>query len=374
MRSHMSYQDRLHAIQQILQESSSDALIVDDPINIYYMTGIEVSTGRLLIHSKAAHLIVDNRYFEICKQASPFPVLESDNPNFESRLSSPEFSFIHSLSFDSDNTSYKSYIQLQKVIETVASSSQNPRKITLIPLDNPIKKLRSVKDKSEIEVLKTAATLGSQGFDFVLTLLKEGITEIEIASELEIFWKRKGSKSLAFDPIIAFGPNSSKPHYRAGKMALKRGNIVLIDIGVNLHHYHSDMTRTVFFGDPNPKLKEIYAIVKEAQEAALSICKPGTPIGELDAAARNLITSRGYGPNFTHSLGHGVGLEIHELPVIKNTSPHKDIALVPGMVITIEPGIYLPGIGGVRIEDTIVINEIGYENLTNRSKDLVNLW
>lgn len=369
----MSYQNRLLALQNILADSCCDALIIDDPINIFYLTGIELSTGRILAHTKGALLLVDNRYLEICKNASPFPVLESENPSFESRLASPEFSFINTIAFDSDKTSYKNYLQLKQTIENIFSTSQNNRQIHLIPLDNPIKKLRTIKDAEEIDILKSAATLGTQGFDFVCSLLKEGITEAEIARELEIFWKKHGSKSLAFDPIIAFGPNSSKPHYRAGKAALKRGDTVLIDIGVNFCHYHSDMTRTIFFGEPNPRMKEIYTIVKNAQEAALTMCRPGTLIGDLDTTARALITSRGYGTNFTHSLGHGVGLEIHELPTIKNSPPFKDVALAPGMVITIEPGIYIPGLGGVRIEDTIVITDSGYENLTKRTKDLIIL-
>jgi len=201
-------------------------------------------------------------------------------------------------------------------------------------------------------------------------MLKEGISENELAIELEIFWKRRGSKAIAFDPIIAFGSNSSMPHYRVGQRKLNTGEAVLIDIGVNLNHYHSDMTRVVFFGDPDPKIASIYEIVLKAQELALENCRPGTPIAELDASARTYIEQKGYGENFTHSLGHGVGLEIHELPLIRSQSPGADTQLEEGMVVTIEPGIYLPGIGGVRIEDTVAITRDGYENLTNRSKEL----
>lgn len=366
-----TYHSRLQALQNCLKNYSCDALIVDDPTNIFYLTGINLSTGRIFIDSKSATLIVDSRYLETCQLLSPFPVIEKDHPAFDSFLSSPNFQHIHSIGFDSDKTSYKSFMLLQKMADSLLLTSQNHKEIRFIPLDNPILQLRSIKDSSEIQILKDAATLGCLGFDFVLSLLKEGISEIEIARELEIFWKKKGSKSLAFDPIIAFGANSSKPHHRASQTILKKGDIVLIDIGVNLNHYHSDMTRSVFFGEPDPKLKEIYLVVKEAQEAALKKCKPGTSVGDLDATARQLISSKGFGPNFTHSLGHGVGLDIHELPILKNTPPFNEITLVDKMVITIEPGIYIPGLGGVRIEDTVVITNSGYENLTNRSKELM---
>lgn len=160
------------------------------------------------------------------------------------------------------------------------------------------------------------------------------------------------------------------PHYRAGNTKLKQGMPILIDIGVNYRHYHSDMTRVVFLGEPDPKLKTIYHIVEKAQKEALQLCKPGTLIGELDRAARGYIESQGYGDHFGHGLGHGVGLEIHELPNVRNKPPFNSMVLLPGMVITIEPGIYIPDIGGVRIEDTIVITENGHENLTERSKEL----
>lgn len=367
----MPYPARLSRLQKLLNELSCDAFLIDDLTNIYYLTGIDLSAGKLLVHSQGAHLVVDNRYLEMCRKTSPFPVLENNSSNLETLLqqllSDPAFSFIQMLAFDSENTRYKAFQQLRAGIDAVNAKTGGKR--DLVPLDNLVKELRAIKDTMEIDALREAARLGAEGFDFICSILREGMTESEAAVELEIFWKQRGSKTVAFDPIIAFGPNSSMPHYRAGKETLQPGSVVLVDIGVNLHHYHSDMTRMVFFGQPDPRISAIHAIVQQAQQAALSLCCPGTLIGELDAAARDIISSHGYGKQFVHSLGHGVGLEIHELPVVKNTLPYKDIALAPGMVITIEPGIYLPGIGGVRIEDTVVITETGNENLTNRSTD-----
>jgi Xaa-Pro aminopeptidase len=360
------YTSRLNALQQTLHHAGCDALLIDEKTNIYYLTGLDLSVGKLLVHTQGAHLFVDNRYFELAQKESPFPVI-LDPPAFETHLGTPEFSFIHSLGFDTENTSYKSYENLAKLVGEAATRPK------LIPLDAPLKLQRAIKDPTEIALLHSAAHLGSQGFDYLCTFLKEGMTEQEAATALEIFWKQRGSKAVAFDPIIAFGANSSMPHYRAGSACLRRGHAVLIDIGVNLNHYHSDMTRMLFFGDPDPRLEKIHTIVKQAQQEALKLCRPGTTLGTLDTAARRLIEEKGYGQNFTHSLGHGVGLDIHEYPTIRNAPPFKDVVLAPGMVITIEPGIYLPGLGGVRIEDTVVITENGHINLTQRSPEPVRL-
>jgi Xaa-Pro aminopeptidase len=161
------------------------------------------------------------------------------------------------------------------------------------------------------------------------------------------------------------------PHYRASKGKLEKGQPIQIDIGVIDRHYHSDMSRVVFFGKPSSEMRKIYDIVLKAQLAALNQCRPGIKIGDLDQTAREIISKAGYGDKFTHSLGHGVGLEIHESPLLRNKPPHSEEFLQPGMVITIEPGIYLSGIGGVRIEDTVVITDDGYENLTNRPKEML---
>ncbi|MEI8124211.1 MAG: Xaa-Pro peptidase family protein [Parachlamydiaceae bacterium] len=341
------YHSRLKQLQKVLD----DALIVSDKTDLFYLTGLDLSAGGLIVHRGGAELCVDGRYIETCRKHSPFPVHLTDTLKMVTELP------IKTLAFDSTTTSYQNYEKLQKC------------GIELVPLDSPLKFQRAIKDKNEISLLKEAGALGSSGFDFLCSLFRERISEKECAVELEIFWKRKGSHSLAFDPIIAFGTNSSMPHYRAGDAMLKRGDTILIDIGVNLNNYNSDMTRMAFYGEPDPRLLEIHSIVQKAQHAALKLCRPGTLIGELDAAARDLIVAHGYGAQFTHSLGHGIGLNVHEYPTIRNVEPYRQIALTPGMAITIEPGIYLPDIGGVRIEDTVVITDKGCENLTNRNTD-----
>jgi Xaa-Pro aminopeptidase len=364
------YNQRLQKLQALLNEANCDACVIDNKINLFYLTGLSLSSGTLFIHKENSCLLVDNRYYELCQQSSPVSVKRSEEVSLLKLLQSGAAKGVKRLAFDSENTSHKSFLDLEKLLHKVNESSPSGINIALHALDNPVKRLRMIKDASEIEQMRLAAKLGSEGYDFVSSLLKEGITESEIASQLEIFWKQRGSQGIAFEPIIAFGANSSMPHYRAGEAKLKSGQAVLIDIGVNFKHYHSDMTRVIFFGIPHPKMAEIYEVVREAQTLALKECRPGILIGALDQAARDYITSKGYGGAFTHGLGHGVGLEIHEAPGVTFKPPYNAIPLQAGMVITIEPGIYLPGIGGVRIEDTVVITPEGYENLTNRSKEL----
>lgn len=344
----MNYQNRLEKVKHVIKTAGCDAFLVENAINLYYLTGIALSVGTMVIKAEEVVLLVDNRYFEICKKKAPVPVLLSEKNPLDTVLKG-----VATLAFDSETTTYQSFLNLKKLL----------KEITLIPLNNPIQKIRGIKEPEEILLLREAASLGFQGYHYAKSLLKDGISEFEIAAELEIFWKKKGGHGLAFEPIIAFGENSALPHYRAGETRLSPGMTVLIDIGVKWKGYHSDMTRTLFWGEPPAIMREIYEIVQEAQKHALSFCKPGTLIGDLDSAARDYISSKGYGDKFLHSLGHGVGLEIHEWPLIRKREPYQNLSLEAGMVITIEPGIYLPDIGGVRIEDTVVITPSGCEIL-----------
>lgn len=364
----MNYSKRLEKLQIFLKEKNLDALLVDSPINIFYLTGMSVSLGRIIVEQKNALFFVDARYVETCKKNSPIPVTLSSDNAFLSYLSSPKYANFQTLAFDSLFTNYYNFTVLKEQI----LSTKNPH-LTLTPIEHPLEKLRNIKDREEIYALKQAAELGSLGFDFACSLLKENISETEVSQELEIFWKRKGSDKLAFEINISFGPNSSMPHHRASTAKLKKEQVVLMDIGVTLNHYNSDMTRTVFFGTPSHEMHKIYSIVQEAQQTALDHCHPGVSLGDLDFISRSVIEKAGYGKHYSHSLGHGIGLDVHEFPTIRNTPPNKDFLLTPGMVITIEPGIYLPKIGGVRIEDTIVITENSYENLSLRPKELTIL-
>lgn len=336
---------RIQKVQKHLQSWEVDLLVIDNPIDLFYLTGEELSAGSLIISADEAILYVDGRYYEACRKNTPLPVVLLNRG--DSLPSHPG----KRIGFDAQTTTFEGYERF--------ASLQGER----IALDSPLRKIRAVKEPGEIELLEKAAFLGSLGYDFLLSQLAEGITEEKLAIELEIFWKKSGGQRVAFSPHIAFGENGAYPHHHSGKHSLKKGESLLIDIGVVLNHYHSDMTRVVFFGKPHPELEKIYTIVYEAMEKAFALCKPGTEVAALDQAARGWIQRKGYGEYFLHSLGHGVGLEIHEFPFLRKNGVG---VLEEGMVITIEPGIYLPGIGGVRLEDTIVITKEGFKNLTNR--------
>lgn len=341
---------RFERLQKKILEKGCEAFLIEDKINLYYYTGLELSAGMLLATHEGGKLLVDNRYFERAQQLSPFPVLLSESATLKDLLKD-----VKQIGVDGTLVSHQKFKEFEQL---------TPEK-RWISHPNILRILRMIKDEQEIQALKKAADLGVQGFHFLETQFRESVTEQELAQELEIFWKRLGSKGVAFEPIIAFGANSSMPHYRAGRTTLKQGTHILVDIGVNLDHYHSDRTRVFFFGLPDPKIAKIYDLVQEAQRGALDICSPGTLIGELDKVARGVIAAEGYDQLFTHSLGHGVGLEIHEEPFLRGKPPVSEMPLEAGMVITLEPGIYLPGQGGVRYEDTVLITPTGYEILTS---------
>jgi Xaa-Pro aminopeptidase len=358
------YRQRLATLQRRLGSLGCDALLIDDSINLLYLTSLHLSVGRLLVSATAANLIVDGRYIEGARERSFYPVTLADESALERLLKSSDWSHVVTLGF-SQEASYKQHCQLSEILQKTG------REIALKPLENPLMEQRLIKDHEEIDALRQAAQLGSQGFDYLCSLVREGVTERQLAAQLEIFWLQNGGQKVAFAPIIAFDPHNSEPHYTPRQIALRRGQAILIDIGVSVDDYHSDMTRMVFFDTPSKQLLAIYEIVQSAQEAALRLCRPGVNTVDLDLAARTLIEKAGYGDAFSHSLGHGIGLEVHEAPRIHSKPPVQGMILRPGMALTIEPGIYLPGLGGIRLEDTIVITEEGYEDLTLRSKNIL---
>lgn len=348
----MNFQERLARLCNRLQALPCEALLIEHPIDLLYLTGLTLSAGKLIVSRDNRALFVDRRYWEISQGQTLYPVQPLKKETLKEWL---ETAHIRQLGFDQHQTSYQAYLDLAQI------TSQS---LKLLPLESPIQQLRMIKDEYEIAALRKSANLAYQGYEYLTSLLKEGISESELAFELEFFWRKRGGQRLSFDSIIAIGSNSAMPHYRAGETKLTSDTIVLMDIGVVLNHYHSDMTRVHFFGNPPPILKRIYSIVEEAKERAFAICRPGTLVDDLDRIAREWITSQGYGDAFLHSLGHSIGLETHESPILREHGIHRDIPLEPGMVLTIEPGIYLPTIGGVRLEDTILITDNGYENLT----------
>jgi Xaa-Pro aminopeptidase len=351
---------RLDKVQKQLIRWGVEGLLIDDPIDLFYLTGKELSAGLIVILPTQATLFVDGRYFENCKREVPFSVQLSRGSFFE-ELSILLQGVSLKLGFDSTALSY------QKVFDLTNSLKEG---VQLIPLKQPLREIRQIKDLSEQRLLKQASHLCSLGFNHLFNYIKEGVEEKELSLCLKKFWLDQGGERVSFEPIIAFGENGSMPHYRAGSARLKKDQSILVDIGVEVDHYQSDMTRMIFFGTPTEEFQKIYNIVYEAQKRGLDALKPRRLVKEIDFIARDWISQKGYGSKFTHSLGHGVGLEIHELPVLRSNGPQGDIRLEAGMVVTVEPGIYLPGWGGVRIEDTVLITENGHEILTTSPKEL----
>ena len=336
---------RLSHLQKV---AGVDACLVEHPLDLYYLTGLKLSAGKLLISSKETLLLVDGRYLQIAREKSSLKV-ELDGP--KKLLDFCKKHKVSHLGFDGGHSSYDRFLLLSKP------------DLKLISVTQKFKTMRAIKSKQEIVLMKKSAALLWKGFQFLRKSLKTGVTEKELSKRFEIFCLENGADGLSFEPIIAFGKNGAMPHYRSQNAKLKVGDPVLIDIGVVLNNYHSDMTRVVFHKKEDPYIGQLYDIVKRAQKNALKLCRPGVKFKELDLAARKVMSEEGVEELFVHSLGHGIGLETHEYPRIKFDNEDKDVVLESGMVFTVEPGLYVPGKGGVRYEDTIVITPTGYTNL-----------
>lgn len=342
--------ERIGKLQRQLTRMKADSCIIDHPLTLFYLTGLKLSKGELFVGKKNCHLFVDGRYIQAAQEKAPVPA-----SLFETRDAFYKKAKIKIAAFDSDNTSYQQFLRW--------SAFARKMKFRLLPVPNLLKQLRAIKDQGELEKLRASARHLWQAFQHIKKLIKPGVSEADIALEFKLFGLKNGAECVGFEPIIAFGPNSALPHHRAGPARYKKGDLVLMDLGLVVDQYHSDMTRVLLLEPIDPKLKKLYTVVRSAHAAALKKCRPGVRLKELDVVARKEMQKEQLESYFVHGLGHGVGLEIHEFPRIMKTGEDKDVTLEEGMVVTIEPGLYLPGKGGVRWEDTIIITSNGYENL-----------
>lgn len=361
-----SFLNRIHRLRQALKLNKVEAYFTANPIDIFYLTGLQVSRGELIVSQKSATIFLDGRYLDSAKKSSPISVTPLLEPHFLGLFGKPAWKDVRLIGFDAEATSYQAYEHLKKRLEKVKKARRLKTSFRLKALECPVKKLRSVKEPGEIKLIQKSAELLWQGFEHVRKKLKTGVRECDIALEFEMYCRKKGAESLSFTPIVAFGKGSAFPHYHTGVRKLKKGDIALLDLGVYLDGYASDMTRVIFHGDVSAELHKIYAVVKKAHEAALSKCHPGEKIAALDTAARSVMKEAGLENRFLHSLGHGIGLEVHEYPSFSSLG--RDTVLEPGMVLTIEPGLYLPGKGGVRYEDMVVVTKNGFQNLFKRTR------
>jgi Xaa-Pro aminopeptidase len=325
-----------------------EILLVENPVDLYYLTGLEFSIGRLLVSKEGATLLVDGRYYESAKKGFPFTVT----------LSSPEalkkaLSCFDAIGFDSAFVSVAGFESLQKEI---------PGK-KWVGYPEPLRQMRLCKDAKEIELLRKAADVTWAGCRHAASCLRVGVSEEEIAWEFERYCREHGAEGLSFSSIIAFGKNSAYPHYRAGKARLEENQHVLLDVGAVVNHYAGDLTRIVFFGKRDPEVVKLYDQVRQANRDAIAAIRIGMEIGELDQLVRDQFAKQGVRDLYTHGLGHGIGLETHEYPRIRADGADKKCIVQPGMVFTIEPGLYLPGLGGIRWEDMILVTKTEAENL-----------
>jgi len=348
---------RVAGLREKLEAKGLSAMLIGSPINRRYLTGFTGSAGYVLITKEQSYLLTDFRYMtQAPQQATGFKVIEHGAKVMDTVKELLQSEGIASLGFEQDHVTYGVY----------SGYTEQLTPISLVPVSGLVEELRIIKDAEELKIMQRAADLADETFSHVLTLLKAGKTEREIDLEMEMFMRSRGATSSSFDTIVASGERSALPHGVASDRVIQGNEFVTFDFGALLDGYCSDLTRTVALGSPDPKLKEIYDIVLEAQLHALAHIKPGMTGREADALARDIITRYGYGEYFGHSTGHGLGMEVHESPRLSKAS---DDILKPGMVVTVEPGIYLPGLGGVRIEDDIVITETGIQILTSSSKD-----
>lgn len=341
--------NRLVKLRQELVKREVDAIFVSQPGNRYYLSGFDGSTGYLLITPKDAVLATDFRYFEQVKQQSPhFTLFKIKGRTAEWFPKLLERREIQRLGFESPYITFAFYHELAAILDKERS------RLRLVPLENTVEKLRGVKEPEEIEYIQRAAKIGDTAFDSVTAKLKPGITELQLAWELEKSMRESGSQSMPFGIIIASGLNAALPHHQPSDRPIATGEPVVIDMGAKFSNYGSDLTRTICLGKPDKTFHKIYDIVRRAQEAAIDGIHAGMNGVQADDLARSIINTAGYGDMFGHGLGHGVGLATHD-PAPRLSPLASPDALTDGMVFSIEPGIYLPGWGGIRIEDLAVM-------------------
>lgn len=353
---------RLAALRRRMAEENLDAFLVASSPNRAYLSGFTGTSGVLVVTETESLLLTDFRYTEQARaQAPEYSVVTVGNDSLETLAATIKHLAPARTGFESRTVTVA---LLEQWKERFGGAT------ALVPTDGVIEELRLVKDEEELALLRRAARLADLGFEFLTDFLRPGRTEREVALELEFFLRRLGADGAGFDFIVASGPRGALPHGVASDRTINAGELVTVDYGCFFQGYTSDLTRTVAVGRVPERWREIYELVRQAQEIGVAAVRPGRSGAEVDGEARAIIAQAGYGAAFGHGLGHGVGREIHEEPRLRETSTSL---LRPGMVVTVEPGIYLPGEGGVRIEDMVLVTTEGGERLTTAPRNLVVL-
>ena len=367
---------RHRAIRNRLAALGLDGLVVTNPTNIRYLSNHAGSAGTLVVTHSEVHLLIDFRYEEsvrsvqasdaACPGLRTWPVPASYDEALIDML--PGLMMPAKLGIEAAHLTVARKEWLER------TSTSRGLALTWTSTERVVEQPRLVKDASEIATLRDAAARLTGVAESAFRSIRSGVTEREVAGSIEMAMRAAGYERLAFDTIVASGPNAALPHYRAGTRILTPGDLVVLDFGGVLDGYCSDLTRTVSVGAPTPDALRLHAAVRDAQRAAIEAVKPGVPATSVDRAARGLLESRGLGEAFGHGTGHGLGLDVHEEPRVGPPRSHSaSVQLEPGMVFTIEPGVYLPGMGGVRIEDDVLVTGDGCEVLTSVPRELLAL-
>ncbi|MCC5909950.1 MAG: aminopeptidase P family protein [Clostridiaceae bacterium] len=352
-------QKRIEKVREILKDKNLDGIFIYKPQNRKYFSGFTGTTGYVLITQDEAKFFTDFRYMEQAKEeCSGYDIVEISR--FEPLTNKIQELPLNRLGVEEEYYTFKDFTQFKSKLE----------KLEIIALEGALTEVRAIKSSDEIKYIEKAASIADEAFTYILEIIKPGVTEKEIALELEFFMRKKGASGGSFSFIVASGVRSSLPHGVASDKIIQENDMVTLDYGCIYEGYCSDMTRTIVVGKANDKQKEIYSIVLEAQIKALESVKPGITGKALDEIARTIITDKGYGECFGHGLGHGLGLEVHELPHVNYIG---DAPIEAGMILTIEPGIYVPGFGGVRIEDLVLVTDTDYKVLSKTPKELIEI-
>ncbi|MCL6522521.1 MAG: Xaa-Pro peptidase family protein [Firmicutes bacterium] len=355
-------EERLARLREAMERRGLEAVWITGEKNRYYLSGFRSSAGALLITRDRSCLITDFRYVEAARQGAPgFEVHRHGQGPEEDMLAVAlrilEEESVHNVAFEEGQLSWAAGEELRR----------RWHGLEVVPGGGLVEELRRLKDPAEVEAVATACRIAEEALEEVLPELKPGVRESDFALALEWAMRKRGAEAAAFEFIVASGPRGALPHGYASERRVQAGELVTIDFGASWRGYASDVTRTVAVGHVDEEQRRVYEIVRQAQQAGLEALRPGATGGEVDAAARERIAREGFGAAFGHSLGHGVGLDVHEAPRLAAGSEER---LEPGMVVTVEPGIYRPGWGGVRIEDTVLVTADGYRNLCSSSKEL----
>ncbi len=358
----MDYRRRQRQVREQMERLHLDGLLVTHLPNIRYLTGFTGSSGALVVAASRSAFFTDGRYTTQARdEVQGARVTIAKGALLKAAAGWIGERKLRAVGFESERMTVAERSRLARVL---------PKRARLRATSGAVEGLRMIKEEEELEQIQAAVVLASSLFDGVVQRIVPGALESEIAGELEHAARRAGAEGMSFETIVAGGERSALPHGRASSQPVPNRGFVILDFGVILAGYCSDMTRTVHVGKPMERARAMYGAVQEAQQAGVAAVRPGVTAGEVDAAARRTLQRAGWGKYFTHSTGHGVGLEIHEPPRL---GTGEKTVLQPGMVVTVEPGVYVPGEGGVRIEDMVVVTERGCEVLTPTTKELLVL-